>query len=197
MNQLYEQDPWAADPRASLSELQSKLTPTPTPFNHDATESNPFEFEQSQHPTPVPGTFYSHNSMNHTRSPSDDISAAQSLRHEHDPLLATLLIDFHHNLGPIIEFCHPPNLVTDHDFARLLPFLALPDGAHMTQEDFSYFHLKPPEDGKLGNSTVFGISCNRQLKASDLIEKDSHVTRSIVQKAIVVLTKRPVFGPIR
>lgn len=29
--------------------------------------------------------------------------------------------------------------MADEQFARLLPFLALPDGAHLSEEDYSYF----------------------------------------------------------
>jgi Transport protein Avl9 len=39
--------------------------------------------------------------------------------------------------------------------------------------------------------------CNRQIAASDLLVKADDVTRSTVQKAIVVLASKPVFGPIR
>jgi hypothetical protein len=40
-------------------------------------------------------------------------------------------------------------------------------------------------------------SCNRQLAASDLINRPADVTRSTVQMAVVVLARQPVFGPIR
>lgn len=39
--------------------------------------------------------------------------------------------------------------------------------------------------------------CNRQIATSTLLVKDVDVTRSIVQKAVVVLASKPVFGPIR
>ena len=39
--------------------------------------------------------------------------------------------------------------------------------------------------------------CNQQIAASALLVKPSEVTRSIVQKAVVVLASKPVFGPIR
>lgn len=39
--------------------------------------------------------------------------------------------------------------------------------------------------------------CNRQIKTTDLIMKHPDVTRSTVQKAVVVLASKPVFGPIR
>lgn len=39
--------------------------------------------------------------------------------------------------------------------------------------------------------------CNQQIAASSLLVKDADVTRSIVQKAVVVLASKPLFGPIR
>ncbi|KIO06142.1 hypothetical protein M404DRAFT_999364, partial [Pisolithus tinctorius Marx 270] len=61
-------------------------------------------------------------------------------------------------------------------------------------EDYSYFHLVPSTPNP---STIFGISCNRQIATAALLVKDVDVTRSIVQKAVVVLASKPVFGPIR
>ena len=65
---------------------------------------------------------------------------------------------------------------------------------NQSSEDYSYFHLVPASPHP---STVFGISCNRQIKAADLLVKDEDVTRSTVQKAVVVLASKPVFGAIR
>ena len=42
-----------------------------------------------------------------------------------------------------------------------------------------------------------GNRCNQQIAASSLLVKGSDVTRSTVQKAVVVLAAKPVFGPIR
>lgn len=39
--------------------------------------------------------------------------------------------------------------------------------------------------------------CNRQIRTKDLLVKDEEVTRSTVQKAVVVLASKPLFGPIR
>ena len=84
----------------------------------------------------------------------------------------------------------------------------------MSEEDYSYFHIVPSTEGA---STVFGISyvvspfflcslnapnqpdlrCNRQIAASDLLVKTDDITRSTVQKAVVVLASKPIFGPIR
>lgn len=46
-------------------------------------------------------------------------------------------------------------------------------------------------------TTLFGISCNRQLKATDLKERPDDVTRSTVQKSVIVIARKPIFGAIR
>ena len=43
------------------------------------------------------------------------------------------------------------------------------------------------------NTTLFGISCNRQLSSSELLVRPSDVTRSMVQKAVVVIASQPIF----
>ncbi|CUA75103.1 Late secretory pathway protein AVL9 [Rhizoctonia solani] len=137
------------------------------------------------------------------------------------------VVDFNHLVGPRIEFAYPPipgsdlppppdpsdpdspsvepnALLADPAIQRILPFLALPDGAHLSAEDYAYFHVIQgmKEDGSMegdiqGGDTVFGISCNRQLAASELLTKGADVTRSTVQKALVVLARKPLFGAIR
>ncbi|KAI0072460.1 hypothetical protein K474DRAFT_1667802 [Panus rudis PR-1116 ss-1] len=103
------------------------------------------------------------------------------------------LVDFNHLVGPKIEYARG-DIFQDDELVKILPFLALPDGAHLTTEDYSYFHLVPAIPNP---TTIFGISCNRQIKATELIKKPADVTRSTVQKAVVVLASKPVFGPIR
>lgn len=61
-------------------------------------------------------------------------------------------------------------------------------------EDYSCFHLHLP---RISRQTVYGISCIRQLRADELINRTSDITRSTVQKAVIVLANKPVFGPIR
>ncbi|CCF50566.1 hypothetical protein NDA11_000665 [Ustilago hordei] len=112
----------------------------------------------------------------------------------HPVILGIAVVDFNHLVGPQVEYTYPKELQEDQDLVKALPFLALPDGSHLSDEDFCYFHLHCP---KLSHSTIFGISCNRQIAADALLKKGSEVTRSTVQKAIVVLAKEPVFGPIR
>ncbi|WWC64850.1 uncharacterized protein I303_107464 [Kwoniella dejecticola CBS 10117] len=122
-------------------------------------------------------------------------------------VLGVAVVDFNHLIGPTVEFAYPPSLQLaiqdDEDWMRLLPFLALPDGAHLSEEDYSYFHCTYNGSGSQvptdvpSNQTLFGISCNRQLAASELTRRPSDVTRSMVQKAVVVIASQPVFGPIR
>ncbi|KAF8889972.1 transport protein Avl9-domain-containing protein [Gymnopilus junonius] len=111
-----------------------------------------------------------------------------------EPLvLGVALVDFNHLVGPRIEYAKG-DIFEDDEVAKILPFLALPDGAHLSSEDYSYFHLVKPGPRP---TTVFGISCNQQIAASSLLVKGPDVTRSTVQKAVVVLASKPVFGPIR
>lgn len=37
------------------------------------------------------------------------------------------------------------------------------DGAHQKDEDFAYFHLPPVPSWSVAETTLFGISCNRQI----------------------------------
>lgn len=76
-------------------------------------------------------------------------------------------------IGPRIEFSQG-EILEDEEVAKILPFLALPDGAHLVRsfhfsleeifmktsnlqssEDYTYFHLVQPGPNP---TTVFGIS---------------------------------------
>ncbi|KAF8318471.1 hypothetical protein DL93DRAFT_2054522 [Clavulina sp. PMI_390] len=150
-----------------------------------------------------------------TTSITSSVSIAKKMRPESVVLnpgsakliLGLAVVDFNHLLGPTVEMAHPKSILEDEEMCKILPFLALPDGAHLNQEDYSYFHVVPTQPGVFGPEaststsavpkTVFGISCNRQIAASDLLSKNEDVTRSTVQKAIVVLAAKPLFGLIR
>ncbi|GAA6016273.1 hypothetical protein JCM11491_006799 [Sporobolomyces phaffii] len=153
--------------------------------------------------------------------------SSQSVSSSSTSLSATVygvaLVGFDHALGPNVEFLYPPSLEHNAELKDGLPFLALPDGAHARDEDYTYFHLHlptllsanpalpspPPASASTStpdpatststelNETVFGISCNRQIMAHELLNKGKEVTRSTVQKAIVVLASKPIFGPLR
>lgn len=112
------------------------------------------------------------------------------------PILNVLVVDFHHARGPEIEFCYPElEEAKRPESWNILSFQALPDGSHLHDEDYSYFTVITG-DPKV--PTAFGISCNRQLKSGDLKNRPEDVTRSTIQKAIVVLTSTPhVFAHIK
>ncbi|KAJ3416688.1 late secretory pathway protein avl9 [Chytridiales sp. JEL 0842] len=78
-----------------------------------------------------------------------------------------------------------------------LPFLCLPDGAHASEEEFIYFHLPPVPHWSNYNTTLFGLACFRQIPASELLIKTKDITRSTVQKAVVVLATEPILGSVR
>lgn len=73
----------------------------------------------------------------------------------------------------------------------LLPFMALSDGAHAAVEDFSYFTLLWKGSETAPATSLFGISCTRQISAEKLTHKSPDVTRSTVQKSVVVLSTEP------
>jgi hypothetical protein len=109
------------------------------------------------------------------------------------PLLC--VVDFHHARGPEIERWlgageNDPTIENDWG---LIPYMALPDGAHQSEEEFSYFSLvhKAREGQDVEPTSVFGISCMHQIDSTDLLYRPEDVTRSVVQKAVVVITDKP------
>ncbi|KAH6629477.1 LAlv9 family protein [Boeremia exigua] len=111
------------------------------------------------------------------------------------------IIDFHHARGPEVEAWigleDGEDPAVEHDWP-LLPFMALSDGAHASTEDYSYFTLRRSATPSHVATSLFGISCTRQLPASELIDRPADVTRSTVQKAVVVVTDSPQhFGAIK
>ncbi|KAH8172824.1 transport protein avl9 domain-containing protein [Sarocladium implicatum] len=111
------------------------------------------------------------------------------------------VVGFHHARGPEVEtwFGAEEGFDPAVEFGwTLLPFMALSDGAHASEEDFSYFTLLRPETAKGPATSLFGISCTRQMDASLLINRPDDVTRSTVQKAVVVIADSPQsFGMLR
>ncbi|TEY43421.1 hypothetical protein BOTCAL_0373g00090 [Botryotinia calthae] len=111
------------------------------------------------------------------------------------------VVDFHHARGPEVEYWFGAEEGTDPAVENewpLLPFMALSDGAHASTEDFSYFTLLRPARGNLPPTSLFGISCTQQMDASILLNRPAEVTRSTVQKAVVVIADSPqFFGMLR
>lgn len=136
-------------------------------------------------------------------TPPTTASSSSTTKQHFTPLVC--VVDFHHARGPEIEHWigAPPGRdpAEDNDWG-LIPYMALPDGAHSLTEEFSYFTLVykggKKEDEQEEETSVFGISCTQQLDASKLLFKSEDVTRSAVQKAVVALTDRPgEFGRLR
>ncbi|XP_063262897.1 late secretory pathway protein AVL9 homolog [Prinia subflava] len=114
------------------------------------------------------------------------------------PVLHIVVVGFHHKKGCQVEFSYPPLKPGEgHDSHSLpeewkyLPFLALPDGAHNYQEDTVFFHL-PPRCGD--RTTVYGVSCYRQIEAKALKVRQADITRETVQKSVCVLSQLPLYG---
>ena len=106
------------------------------------------------------------------------------------------MVGFHHSVGSQVEFVYPPlqedteeNLTGE--YLRMLPQLALPDGSHIADSGYVYFILR---DAK---NTYHCTSCYRQIKAEELISRDESVSRTFVQKAVVVMSKLPLYGEVR
>ncbi|KAF9641291.1 Late secretory pathway protein AVL9 [Lasiodiplodia theobromae] len=111
------------------------------------------------------------------------------------------IVDFHHARGPEVETWigveHGSDPSAENDWP-LLPFMALSDGAHAATEDFSYFTLRHEKTADSPATSLFGIACTRQLGADELINRPADVTRSTVQKAVVVISDSPQhFGHLR
>ncbi|KHO01544.1 LAlv9 family protein [Metarhizium album ARSEF 1941] len=111
------------------------------------------------------------------------------------------VVGFHHARGPEVETWFGADEGVDPAIKYnwpLLPFMALSDGAHASEEDFSYFTLLKPKTDAEPATSLFGISCTRQLDASQLVHRPADVTRSTVQKAVVVIADSPQsFGMLR
>lgn len=111
------------------------------------------------------------------------------------------VVGFHHARGPEVESWFGAgdgvDPAVEHGW-HLLPFMALSDGAHASEEDFSYFTLLRPTTAGKPPISLFGISCTRQIDSASLINRPPDVTRSTVQKAVVVIADSPhFFGVLR
>ncbi|GAB1316732.1 hypothetical protein MFIFM68171_06942 [Madurella fahalii] len=126
-------------------------------------------------------------------------TADKTARQGFIPLVS--VVDFHHARGPEVERWfgveEGRDPAAEYDWT-LLPFMALSDGAHALTEDFSYFTLLRPATDTAPATSLFGISCTRQMDAAQLLVRPADVTRSTVQKAVVVIADSPqYFGMLR
>ncbi|CEP23746.1 unnamed protein product [Cyberlindnera jadinii] len=160
----------------------------------------PFEGDKGNKPTAVESPLLEPSRAQRPREPTSPSRKMSDLHGSaKDLIFGVCIVNFHHLRGPEVEYSKLAHEDFTKDVADLwpyLPFQALPDGAHAFDETFAYFTLRfPLADDK--ESTLFGISCAMRINSQDLLEKDSDVTRSSVQKAIVVILRQPVYGQIK
>ncbi|XP_067639816.1 late secretory pathway protein AVL9 homolog isoform X2 [Eurosta solidaginis] len=115
------------------------------------------------------------------------------------PVLHILVVGFHHKLGCQVEFSHPPLIpgTTGKNECpsgwKYLPTLALPDGSHNFTEDTVFFNLPSLTEP---TESVYGVSCYRQIPIEKLQIRTADMTRSTIQKSIVILARLPIYGYI-
>lgn len=114
------------------------------------------------------------------------------------PVVSLLVVGFHHNRGPVVEFIAPSADDVDEQFSTdlqeatpWLSFLCLPDASHNCEADSVSFILYLENNG---GSRLYGTSCFRRIDSEVLEYKESTVTRNCVQKAVCLLTGVPVLG---
>ncbi|CCH41681.1 Late secretory pathway protein avl9 [Wickerhamomyces ciferrii] len=189
------------------SQTESKTSPRMiTPKQHKnkvkSSSSSPKKFGKNLLPAAQLSSSQQHQSQRLQRSPSRKVSRIKG--NSKDLIFGVCIVNFHHLRGPEIEYTKFHDDSTN-DFSIIwphLPFQALPDGAHSFEETFSYFTLYYNENGNTqtidqDSTTLFAISCVRQIRTEELLEKDEDITRSSVQKAVVVILRQPIFGQIK
>ncbi|KAJ3158458.1 late secretory pathway protein avl9 [Irineochytrium annulatum] len=143
------------------------------------------------------------SSGGHGKAGGPDVSVEMFVDEEKAPLIMHVLcVAFHHRNGPQVEYAYPsfPGMVAAHDKTE-------PDGSRPAvelPEEWSFlvdFHLPPvkqwTEEHDYHPSTLFGLACFRQIAADDLLIKTADMTRSSVQKAVVILAKEPILGSVK
>jgi hypothetical protein len=84
--------------------------------------------------------------MNRIVSPNSGL-IGRTNKNEH-VILGIAVVDFNHLVGPTVDWSYPPSLTRvlskDEELTRLLPFLALPDGAHLVSGNsgIEYIHYR-------------------------------------------------------
>lgn len=79
---------------------------------------------------------FPHHRSSHASSIASS-ATAESATSQPTIIHGVVLVGFNHSLGPIVDYSYPPELQKDEDIIRSLPFLALPDGAHMVGQSHS------------------------------------------------------------
>ena len=132
-----------------------------------------------------------------------------------NPILYIAVVSFHQKKGSIIEFTYPekddllineniknylkslsvsegdtPSSIID-NINNQLTYLCLPDGSHSSETDSQFFLIQN------FSQILYGISCYRQLQVTNAMKEDDiENTRDCVQKAMCIVSKIPLFGPM-
>eukprot|EP00727_Mastigamoeba_balamuthi_P010043 m51a1_g5661 hypothetical protein (515) ;mRNA; r:901366-903669 len=138
----------------------------------------------------------------------------------HSGVACVLVVGFHHTEGNRVEWTWPQNgpdpsslgVLSETYDTDILPFLAIPDGAHLTDSDYAFFRLPPRHsDGESEEEPaadggavavasasepqpLYGVACFRQVASKDLVVVSADVSRSSVQKAVCILSWEPNFS---
>ncbi|XP_062510558.1 late secretory pathway protein AVL9 homolog isoform X3 [Corticium candelabrum] len=87
-------------------------------------------------------------------------------QNKRDFLLNVLVVGFHHQKGSQVEFSYPPIKGSLPSSWKYLPYLAIPDGAHRSEQGFVYFTLPEGKDDDaplFGERKLFAVACYGQL----------------------------------
>lgn len=67
-----------------------------------------------------------------------------------------MVVDFHPQIGPIIEYIYPPEF-KDERLLKQIPSYALPDLCHLHDKDYVYFNFQT--NFKHTSKQIYGVSC--------------------------------------
>jgi len=95
------------------------------------------------------------------------------------------LVNFHHTTGNVVEWIYPENTEYSELVMHDITNRAMPDQSHKFANDFCYF-----TSGK-----YYCVACFQQEASTQV--QDDNATRSMVQKSVVAVATKPLFGAIR
>lgn len=118
--------------RASVQQLvnpEIKAGSRRAPVDLDAETTSPFNTADTS-PSPLGDA----GRPKYDTTPTS-VAFSESLPVDERVVLGVAVVDFNHLVGPTVEWSYPDSLTRalerDGELTRLLPFLALPDGAHL------------------------------------------------------------------
>eukprot|EP00736_Rhodelphis_marinus_P003604 Rmarinus@m.10492 len=124
-------------------------------------------------------------------------------------IVAIAVVGFHHEVGHCVEYLYPGNeglSTAATDAAQqtqnvpeewsMLPFLAMPDGIHGSDEDAVFFRLPFPQSIDPGRSDLHCVACFRQIDVVDVKSRTDDMTRNRVQKSVCVISRIPFYSGI-